>query len=297
MAARITRWATIVFATWFAVAFAADDAAAIAARALALLDRGDALAASHILEPAVEKNPKSAELHYLLAKSYSLEAKDSHNAIRLLYLGWTIGDQLEAAIALEPARLDARLDLIRYYVLAPRVVGGNLKKAREQAAAIGKRDAALGAFAGGYIDYREKDFGRARLRLREAAALARDDATKILALTWLGYLSQESQQYDDAFAAFDKILTIDAKHFAALYEIGRTALFSGRELDRGEASLRRYLTTTPRVDEPSIALAHLQLGLLLERKGDRVAALREVEVAMKLDSSVDGGQAALNRLK
>lgn len=229
-----------------------------------MLERGDGAAASALLEPAVARAPKSAELHYLLAKSYALEAKQSSNAVRLMYVGWNIGTELETAVALDPSRTDVRLDLIRYYELTPRILGGSPKKAHAAAAALAKRDVALGAFAHGYLSYREKEYGPARQSLREAVKLAKDDATHILALTWLGWLSQETQQYDDAFAAFDEILTIDPKHTSALYEIGRTAVFSGRELDRGETALRKYLATKPKFDEPSLAEAEKQLQALHE---------------------------------
>jgi tetratricopeptide (TPR) repeat protein len=276
---------------------AADDAAHAAEKARALLDRGDALAASPFLEDAVTRNPKSAELHYLLARSYTIEAKQSSNAVRLAYIGWNVGVELETALALDPTRNDARLDLIRYYELTPRVLGGSPARAREQATELAGRDAARGAFAAGYIAYREKEYGSARLSLRAAVAQAKDDETRILALTWLGWLSQETQQYDEAFTAFERILAIDPKHAPALYETGRTAVFSRRELERGEESLRRYLLTKPRFDEPSLAAAHLQLGLLLEVNGEREEARSEVRTALHLDSKVEGGRTALRRLR
>lgn len=250
-----------------------------------------------MLEEAVTRNPKSAELHYLLARSYTLEAKQSSNAVRLAYIGWNIGVELETALAIDPSRTDARLDLIRYYELTPRILGGSTAKAHAQAAELSKRDAARGAFATGYVAYREKEYGQARLALRNAVTLAKDDDVRILALTWLGWLSQETQQYDDAFAAFDNILAIDPKHGPALYEIGRTAVFSRRQLTRGEESLRKYLLLKPRFDEPSLALAHLLLGLLLEAKGEREEARAEVSAALRLDPKIDGGRAALRRLQ
>jgi hypothetical protein len=67
-----------------------------------------------------------AQEHYRVARGYLAEAKSSRNAMRLAYLGWVIGDELEAAVVLDPSLMDARLDLIRYYTMTPRVVGGNL---------------------------------------------------------------------------------------------------------------------------------------------------------------------------
>src|SRR6266851_280031 len=95
-----------------------------------------------------------AEDHYRLARGYMEEAKQTSNAVRLLYLGWMIGEELENAVRLDPAMVDARLDLVRFYVMAPRIVGGGVPKARRQAREIARRSPALGAFAWGYIEYR-----------------------------------------------------------------------------------------------------------------------------------------------
>ena len=194
---------------------------------------------------------ETAADHYRVARDYMSEAKRASNGIRLAYLGWVIGDELEAAVRLDPNLVDARLDLVRYYVIAPRVVGGSMRKARTQAAEIAKRDAALGAFAYGYIAYREKSYGPARIKLREAVRLAKTPQTKMLALTWLGWLSQETQQYDTAFEAWRDVLAIDATRVDALYEIGRTAYFARRDLDRGEDAVRRYLASSRTADMPS----------------------------------------------
>src|SRR5258708_13428648 len=124
--ARIPPRAAPVFVISLALAaLASDDTAKVAVQARALLDRGEAVAASALLEPAVANNPKSADLHYLLARSYTLEAKQSTNAVRLAYVGWNIGEELQAALSLDPSRGDPRPDLIRYYDPPPPIPGGN----------------------------------------------------------------------------------------------------------------------------------------------------------------------------
>jgi tetratricopeptide (TPR) repeat protein len=200
---------------------------------------------------AASAAPETAAEHYRVARDYMSEAKRSSNGIRLAWLGWNIGDELEEAVRLDPNLIDARLDLVRFYVVAPRVVGGSVKKARTQASEIAKRDVALGAFAYGYIAYRDKSYGPARVKLREAVRLATKSQTKTLALSWLGWLSQETQQYDVAFDAWREVIAIDPARVDALYEIGRTAYFARRDLDRGEDAVRRYLAATRTADMPS----------------------------------------------
>lgn len=221
------------------------------------------------------------------------EAKQTTNPIRLVDLAWKISDALQEAKKLEPENLDVRLDLVRFYTMTPRVFGGGADKAREEAAEIAKRDVALGHFSSGYIAYRDKDFGLARNELREAVKLAKTSATKALALQWLGWLSQESQQYEDAFAAFEELRALDA---SALYEIGRTAVYCNCELARGEASLKSYIAAKRTAEMPSLAEAHYVLGLLYEKRGEREAARREVEVAWRLDRTIAGVKEARERL-
>lgn len=246
--------------------------------------------------PVLASNSPLAVEHYRTARAWMQEAKTSGNAVRLVYLAWMIGDELEEAVRLDPDLMDARLDLVRYYTIAPRVVGGSLKKARAEAARIAKKDAALGAWTQGYIAYRQKEYGPARVKLRQAVREAKDVRAKALALTWLGYLSQETQQYDDAFAAWSALLEADASRVDALYETGRTAVFANRELDRGEQALRRYLKTQPGPEMPTVADGHTQLGLLLERRGDVPAARKELEAALRLDPKVKIASDALDRL-
>jgi len=244
---------TVFALTLFAiVGHAANDATAMFEHAQALLFARRAAEASPLFEKAAAMRPNVAAYHLWLARSYAAEAKTSSNVLRLVEIGWKSGTELETAVRLDPNSLEARLDLLRYYVMAPRLVGGSDAKARAQAAEIAKRDAALGAFAAGYLAYRHKDYGLGRNRLRDAVKMAKTTETKVLALTWLGYLSQETQRYDDAFDAFDEILRIDPSHTAALYEIGRTALFSGRERERGLAAAEQYAKSKPAWDGPSV---------------------------------------------
>jgi tetratricopeptide (TPR) repeat protein len=172
------------------------------------------------------------------ARRLMAEAQQTSNPIRLFMLALDIHESLDAALAADPESVQIRLDLVRFHTVTPRIAGGSMDEARAQAAEIARRAPPLGHFARGYIAYREKEYGPARIELREAVATARDAATKALALRWLGWLSQESQQWDDAFAAFDELHD--------LFEIGRTSSFCSCRLNEGKAALREYIRTHPK---------------------------------------------------
>ena len=102
---------------------------------------------------------------------------------------------------------------------------------------ISKRDPALGHFASGYLAYRDKQYGPARIDLREAVKNASTPAHKAEARRWLGWLSQETQQWTTAFEQFEAL--------GDDYEIGRTSAFCACELERGKVALERYIATKP----------------------------------------------------
>lgn len=175
------------------------------------------------------------------ARRWMEEAQQTSNPIRLLTLALDIKKALDAALAEAPEDVEVHLDLVRFHVMTPRIAGGSMDEARAHAAEIARRDAPLGHFARGYIAYREKQFGVARTELREAIRSG-NAATKTLALKWLGWLSQESYQWDDAFAAFEQLRPTDV---TALYEIARTSIFCSCRREEGKAALAAYLKLRP----------------------------------------------------
>jgi tetratricopeptide (TPR) repeat protein len=156
-------------------------------------------------------------------------------------LGMQMRDELERALNLDPDHVPARIELVRYLVHAPSIAGGGFDKARVQAAEVSKREVAAGHFAQGYIAYREHQFGVGRTELRAAIETSKRADLTAESLMWLGWLSQESQQWEEAFASWERLLRDDPKRIDALYEIGRTSSFCHCEIGRGEVALKRYL--------------------------------------------------------
>ena len=222
------------------------------------------------------------------------EVQQTANPVRLFVLALGIRESLENALRLDPENLEVRLDLVRFHAMTPRIAGGSDEEARVQAAEIARRDAPRGAFARGYLAYRSKEYGTARRELREAVRTATAPSTKALAMKWLVWLSQETQQYDEAFTLLDALRAADP---SALYEIGRTAAFCTCRLDTGRAALEQYLTSNRGAGMPTTAEARYQLALLHERRGDLAAARREAARAWQLDRSVTGLRQLRARLR
>lgn len=188
------------------------------------------------------------------ARRWMAEAQRTTNPVRLLVLIPKIHSSLEGALAREPDNLEVRLDLVRFYTVTPSLLGGDLDRARAQVVEIARRDAALGHFARGYLAYREKQYGPARHELRDAMKVG-NASTRALAAKWLAWLSQETQQWDEAFAVLEELRTSDP---SALYEIGRTAQFCSCRIDRGRMALREYLKIKPKDEDARKLLKKLE---------------------------------------
>jgi len=71
----------------------------------------------------------------------------------------------------------------------------------------------------------------------------------------------------------------------------------GDEWGRAEHYLRTYLGMPTEGGEPSLAVDHWLLGLVLEKEGHKAEALNEVQTAVNLDPSFEGAKRDLKRMK
>jgi tetratricopeptide (TPR) repeat protein len=94
-------------------------------------------------QSAVRLNPRSAESHLWLGQSYGRKAAND----RSLALALKTRHEFERAVELGPTDLDARRDLMEFYLEAPWFLGGSKNKARQQAEAIAAINPAAGARA------------------------------------------------------------------------------------------------------------------------------------------------------
>jgi len=92
----------------------------------------------------------------------------------------------------------------------------------------------------------------------------------------MGNLRSRQRRPDEAIAAYERALSLDPRFTGAYVNLADAYRQQGRDAE-GEKLLRRGLTLLPRAPD-----LHHVLGLLLVRKGDKAAALKELAVAAKL---------------
>ncbi len=255
------------------------------------MEQNDASKAVDWMERAVSLNPRSSLNYDWLGRAYGLQAEHT-SKLKLPFLAGRTRSALEKSIALDPNNLEAREDMIVFYLKAPGFLGGGQDKARAMAQEIQRRSAYRGAVAWARVCSEVKDKACLERQLNLLVNSYPDSSA--------GYTSYASyyvteKHYDKAFALIDQLLRRKPNDPAALYAYGRTASFSGMNLERGEQALKEYMAS-PIPTGPSIAHAHYRLGLIEEKKGAKDLARREYQAALRLDPGQHEASKALAAL-
>lgn len=274
-------------ATLSAQAPPTDEAQAAFQLGKRALEQNDASRAVTYLEKAVSLNPRSSEYYDWLGKAYGTQAQQA-SKFKQMSLAKKTKSAWEKAVALDPENIEARQDIIMYYLQAPGFMGGSKTKAREQALEIKKRSAFRGALNMASVCAEMRDQTCAETELKSAITNFPDSSAGYRALTEL-YVS--AKQYDRAFATIGMRLLAKPADPVALYSYGRTASISGQNLERGEQALRAYIAAP--LSSPPVANAHYRLGLILEKRGDKEGAKREYRAAVQLNPHYDEAKKAL----
>jgi cytochrome c-type biogenesis protein CcmH/NrfG len=93
-------------------------------------------------ERAVQLDGGNSDSHLWLGRTYGHQAQAAKG--EAFFLARKVKIHLEKAVALNPDNIEARFDLLEYYLQASAIVAGGLTKAKEQAEEIAKRNAAEG---------------------------------------------------------------------------------------------------------------------------------------------------------
>ena len=241
-------------------------------QARAALDRDEPALAVTLLEQAVRQSPESAEAHGCLGVAYGSEALTA-NIVRRVSLAQKARSELEKAVEIDPDQVDARIGLLEYYTLAPRLLGGDIEKAREQANVIKSRDSIGGHRAHAFISVHLKRIDLARKEFLDAVA---EQPLSAKSHYWLGsFYETTDKNYPAASAEFEMAAKLDPTYMPVQFEIGHLAALAGINLERGQEALAGYLNHKPKNDEPTLDRAEYWLGMIYERMGNEAAARRQ----------------------
>jgi len=304
-----------------------------AAQAAYLLSRvktafGDLEGALPLAEKAVALDGSNASYHYQLAAVCG-ELADHASLFRRASWAKRFKEEADKAAALDQKNVDARFALMEFYRQAPRLMGGDKRKARQMVEEITKADPARGYLDAAILAQEEKDntnvealYSKALLAgaksydvligaaeyfrsshaktdlaekyAREAIRLDPERASAYSSLAALYAVMHRWSALDEVLAESEGKVPDD---FDPYYEAARTLLIEGADLPRAERYLRKYLTQDPEGEAPSLAHAHWRLGLVLEMEGRKPEAIAELETALRLKPDLGQAKKDLKRLE
>lgn len=244
-------------------------------------------------EKAISMNDTEARYHYWLSNAIFIQINEV-GALKKMRYAQKGKAAIDRCLELDPNFAECYLSNSNYYYQAPRIAGGDKDKAWQHA----RRYHALKPIEGSshlaerYIQEDQPEKAKA---LMEALIATYPD--NVEALKRAGWYYRWQQQYDDAFAAFEKSITIDKEAASmSFYDIAKTAIASASRLDRGIEALQIYLTLPMQPYQPSHASAMWRMGMLYELKGDAAQAKSAYQKALSLDTGHEQAKKALKAL-
>lgn len=244
------------------------------------------------LEKAVDLNETKSDYHLWLGRAYGIKAQRA-GLLKKASAARNVKKSFERAVELNPDNLDARMGLVQFYQMAPGIMGGSKDKANEQAEAIKQRNTHQGHLAFGVIYMMNEEYALAEQQFQAAIAANPGNTQPYYSL---GYLYSRQKQFDKATELFENLLKLHPEEVSSYFHLGRIAVMSGKNLDQGEANLKKYLQTEHSDERPSFAFAHLLLGHIYKMQEKKDMAKGEYEKALELDPAFEQARKALKDL-
>lgn len=271
----------------------AAEAVPASAAIRAALEKRDPEAATAAADAALKTFPKDADVLLWAGRAYGQRALSSSVFTKM---SWAkkCREAWERAIEAAPGNVEARFELLRYYLMAPGIAGGSVEKAAAQAARLGDLDAMRGYVARGMIADHEKKPKEAEAAYRKAMEADQFGVQGPIALA--SFFARQ-KRWPEARAIFDRRVAADPNDAFALYQLGRLSLLSGEEMEKGLTLFDRFLALDAPRDGPTHGDARWRKGLLLEKLGRTPAAIAEYREALKVQPGHAGAKRELERLK
>lgn len=250
--------------------------------------------AEEYLEQAVEQSSENAEIQFWYG---AVNCDQAGRASIFSAPGYakTCYKAFEKAIALDPSFARAKAGLIQFYAKAPSIVGGDLERATLLAKELVGESPEKGypLLAQIYFDGDDKQKEAATKLLLESIQKYPQSADLHYEI---GMQYQQQKQYAEAFSALEKSQQLAKEKLAkiqskleassqsfeqqveahqennrtqstlqkATYQIGKTAILSNQNLERGATALEAYLNYELMPGSSSKSWAHYRLGLIYE---------------------------------
>lgn len=233
-------------------------------------------------EAAVKLAPLGSEYHLWLGRAYGEKARSMHS-IKAYGLAKKVRREFERAVELDNGSVDALSDLGEFYTAAPKIVGGDEKKAQDVARTLEQYEPAQACQLRGLLAEKNKNYAQAEIDYR-----AEVEASSQPAEAWMDLAAfysrrrQREQMLQAVHAGIDADQKAAKPYGPALVD-GATILSSNNEDPQLAIQLLRLYLASPNqsADTPDFQV-HVQLSRLLEQQGDQAGAVQQIEAAAAL---------------
>lgn len=245
------------------------------------------------LNKAIELDELNSEYYILKGNIYTQKIQSVTAFEKLVWANKSLSSY-QKAVAVNPNDVKARIHLANYYIQAPAIAGGSIKKANEQATETLNLDKEQGHLLFAQIYSYEKNYDLALESYKKAlAANAKNPETYYE----IGMIHQSKKNYKEAFACFKQAVELNPKAYNSMYQLGRTSVFSGQNLELGIASLNKYITLQPDGFYPPLDGAYWRLGMLYEKQGELNLAKSSFKKAIEINPEDTNYKQALSALE
>ncbi len=253
---------------------------------------GDFNGASRLFERATRTEGATSEHYRWLGQALGqLAARGSK--LKAPFVAKKAKAAFERAVSLDTENVEARVALLRYYLIAPGMMGGSTDRAARQVPEIAKRSPFWGRLAAAGVHEDREENAAAEREYEKAISEYPDSSSALYAL---GLLYQRMEQNDKAFAAFERMAEEHPTKINALYAIGRLGAQTGQKLERSEEALKLFLSKPIKEGNVPRSSALYRLGMIFEKTGRLQLAREQYEASLRIEQRSEVRD-ALARLK
>jgi tetratricopeptide (TPR) repeat protein len=247
--------------------------------------------AIHHFERAVSLEPSGSLYHLWLGRACGRKAEHVPlfmafgHARRLL-------KEFEAAVHLSPDNLEARFDLLEYYLEAPAIIGGGHDRARAQIEEISRRDVRMGHTARARLYANEKKFDLAQGELLKSTVEFPDQPGSYIDLA--EYLFGRMDYAEVEPKARKAVNMTEPPDRKASLMLAASWVRLNKELPEAEKGLESLISGPLEDDDPPFEDAYYWFGQAELALGKKAEARKAFERALRFNPDHARTKAALS---
>jgi tetratricopeptide (TPR) repeat protein len=238
---------------------------------------------------AVQMDGQSSDFHMWLGRSLGEQAGRA-TFVTAFMLGRRVLSEFQQAVQLDPRNAGALSDLGQFYRDAPAIIGGGLDKADAIAAQLEKVNPAKAYELRGNIAVTRKDYGTAERDYRQAIAVSPHPAEQWTRLASFYRDRKRWSDMDTAIRAGYAAAGHDKESGVGLYDGAGILFETNRDPALAVKMLEDYLANCPKSEEAPAFVAHVRLGLLMQRLGDAAGARQQFAASAAMASGYGPSQ-------